>query len=875
MNHAVLSPLRRGWERVDVDLNDSETAGFFALLYLGEMIVKLATVAFCSGLQPDPENRSYAAAQRLVRASGVGEHASVLSEILTGPTYQSLHPAVRPLQSEIVSKAAADSWQLKAGALLSSVLSELGYTSSRTTGSSALLGWFHDFSVLRNKTRGHGAPPTSVIITVFPQLRESLKLVSDNLSIFKLPWAYTRRNLSGKYRVTTIGGDPAAQPLVELKSSDRRQIPDGVQFAIDESIFHVRFLLTDSDLSDYLLPNGSFSNGHCEFLSLITGNLRDYDASDFTKPAEGLPGSETDGRPQLEALGDTFTNIPARPIDYISRPTLEGTLLRLLKLDGRHEIITLAGPGGAGKTSLALEVCHRIASEESGRFELMIWFSGRDIDLLPTGPKTVRPQGITIKDFAKTYCALVSPAESGLRGFRPEEYLARELKHQSIGSALYIFDNFETVADQLEMFEWIDTHIRSPNKALITTRTRDFSGDKSIPVTGMTDDEARNLVESVCKALAIADLLRPEQVDELIRESGGHPYVIRILLGEMALQNRYIKPERVVADQERLLNALFERTYSRLSPTAQLIFLLLSSWRSAVPSTALEAAVLHHAPERLQVEDAVSELVRLSLIEEVNSQDKSIRFLNAPLAASAFGRTKISTNSNRALIQECLETLQLFGATHVRGTTTSAEKVIGRFINAVQRKIESKAETLVDALPILEYLASATPSCWKDLEALVDSVSPEDTDLRAKYLRRYIEADPVSLGSAQAWRGLARLLQRAGDTEGEILALGEVGRHLHSNIKEVSDAANGLNTALRNRSIDGSSLSNTAKREAIGWVIKRLRDAYNSLSATDLSRLAWLYLNTGNEIEARKIAQEGLNRQPDNDYCMRLLDRLQ
>lgn len=78
------------------------------------------------------------------------------------------------------------------------------------------------------------------------------------------------------------------------------------------------------------------------------------------------------------------------------------------------------GPGGAGKTSLALEVCHRIASEESGRFELMIWFSGRDIDLLPTGPKTVRPQGITIKDFAKTYCALVSPTESGLRGFRPE-----------------------------------------------------------------------------------------------------------------------------------------------------------------------------------------------------------------------------------------------------------------------------------------------------------------------------------------------------------------------------------------------------------------------------------------------------------------------
>lgn len=35
-----------------------------------------------------------------------------------------------------------------------------------------------------------------------------------------------------------------------------------------------------------------------------------------------------------------------------------------------------------------------------------------------------------------------------------------------------------------------------------------------------------------------------------------------------------------------------------------------------------------------------------------------------------------------------------------QGNYYIGRKVIGRFINAVQRKIESKAETLVDALPI-------------------------------------------------------------------------------------------------------------------------------------------------------------------------------
>jgi hypothetical protein len=40
------------------------------------------------------------------------------------------------------------------------------------------------------------------------------------------------------------------------------------------------------------------------------------------------------------------------------------------------------------------------------------------------------------------------------------------------GPFLFVFDNFETVVSPGEAFAWIDTYIRSPNKALITTRIR-------------------------------------------------------------------------------------------------------------------------------------------------------------------------------------------------------------------------------------------------------------------------------------------------------------------------------------------------------------------------------------------------------------------
>ena len=81
----------------------------------------------------------------------------------------------------------------------------------------------------------------------------------------------------------------------------------------------------------------------------------------------------------------------------------------MLAYDDRYPIITLKGRGGIGKTSLAIEVINQIIHEQPDRFDAIIWFSARDVDLLPEGPKQVQADVITPKDIAIEYFNQVEP----------------------------------------------------------------------------------------------------------------------------------------------------------------------------------------------------------------------------------------------------------------------------------------------------------------------------------------------------------------------------------------------------------------------------------------------------------------------------------
>ncbi|MGH8881978.1 MAG: hypothetical protein ACRD0P_32290 [Stackebrandtia sp.] len=86
----VFLPVTRMWERAGLARDESDTAYFFELLYLGEMVVKLLVIELLAALPDDRERHRYELECRLVQADGIGEWAEVLDEALTGPASQ--HP---------------------------------------------------------------------------------------------------------------------------------------------------------------------------------------------------------------------------------------------------------------------------------------------------------------------------------------------------------------------------------------------------------------------------------------------------------------------------------------------------------------------------------------------------------------------------------------------------------------------------------------------------------------------------------------------------------------------------------------------------------------------------------------------------------------
>lgn len=597
--------------------------------------------------------------------------------------------------------------------------------------------------------------------------------------------------------------------------------------------------------------------------------------SQWLAPAIQLPNSETHGAAELELQGNSLSNVPTSADDYIDRPGLEKILETALTRD-RHEIVSLGGPGGIGKTSLAISVIKKLQTEGTTRFELIVWFSARDIDLLSNGPKPVRPHGVSLADFANEYVSLLDPASRNEKTFKSEQYFAAALSGVPIGATLYVFDNFETVTNPTEVFNWIDTYIRAPNKVLITTRTRDFVGDYPIDVAGMTEPEAARLIESVAKKIGISDLLTAEYRNSLIDESSGHPYVIKIMLGEVSKAGRLLKPQRIIADQDQILQALFERTYSTLSPAAQRILLLLSTWRSVIPSIAIEAVVMRNAEERIDVKAALDELKRLSFLEELSPPNEKELFVSVPLAALTFGNKKLNASPMKAVVEADSDLLKDFGTIRKDGITAGVHARVSHLVRAIAKRITSGKQTLESLRPMIDFVASRVPAAWPDIAILYLEEGREEGIKWAKSAyRRYIESEDSTIPKRTVWRSLAGLCRSSGDIQGEIQALAEFSNSPDLTTDERSDLADSINHIFANARRDGKDPFQPEDRKyLVGSLISQLEAELLRLDPTDLSRLAWLHMHTANLPRALELAEAGLLLDSENDYCRKLVQRL-
>lgn len=859
--------------RVASDKDEGDIAYFYALSHELEYLTKLTVLGVVACLRDDADRNRYSVEYNLIRFDSIGDWVQALNSTLTGPAAQFFIPSATHITRDLTERVKDDDWRYEA-VILASEVARYFDIEANMANKVALRQFFEFGAAIRNRTRGHGAPTTEQCNDVCPKLERALQLVWQNHKLFRHDWAHLHRNLSKKYKVSPLLGECA--DFDYLKSSRGESFPDGTYISLGEFV-KVPLVFISAGLTDVLLPNGNYKAKEFEILSYITNEMGRVDGAVWSTPPGRLPTSHTEGESHLDQLGNTFTNLPQSPTGYIPREKIQDQLKEELIKQDRHPIVTLTGPGGIGKTSLALAVIDNIAKLSDCPYEVILWMSSRDVDLLDAGPKPVTPKVVNKAAIASSVVELLEPSERHDRTFDPQAYFERSLSEGAAGKTLLVLDNFETVESPTDIFSWVDTYIRPPNKVLITTRFRDFHGDFPIQVGGMTDSEAEMLIRQEADRLGVSSLLSNSYINTLIDESDGHPYVMKMLLGQVAREGRAVNPERIVAGANQLLVALFERTYEGLSPAAQRIFLLLSSWRVFVPAIAVEAVALRPGNERFNVQDALDELRRFSLTEEVLSSAEDEVFVGIPLAAASFGRRKLEVSPFKVAVEQDRKLLMEFGAGDKESSRHGVMPRIDRLVSVAAQKASENPAALDTFLPVLEFLGLRIPKAYLRIARLLDEakVSEGDPEKIKGYIRRYLESSDTS-DREESWFWLADLCHQSNDAIGEIHALGEIALLPATTSETIGVVANRMNNRLRELKERGVEDSWS---DEVGQLIKRVAEEMErnleGLDATDCSRLAWLYLNTGNEERARDIARRGGEKDPYNDHCVRLMERLE
>ena len=794
------------------------------------------------------------------RANALGDFSKSIDDIVTGPAAQQISSAIREFElKELTKRATKNEWPYESQELLIECLTIFGISHSKLPTKSPLKNWFSHFTHLRNKTKGHGAPNIDCCAKAAPKLEKAINLIVNNFSAFKRPWVYLHRNLSGKYRVSSI--TKTSGEFDYLKKEKDHSFVNGIYIFLDKPR-KVNLFYTNSEFTDFWISNGNLRKDSFETLSYISGEINSQDAKNFLQPVTQLPQSHTEGTSELRVINNCFTNLPTLPDFYVNRVELEEELRELLLQEDRFPIITLLGKGGIGKTSLALNIVSKLA--HLPRFDLIIWFSARDIDLLIDGPKQVQTKVLNIKDISGEYHKLVNPGE---KIKEPVQSFSNEMTHNSLGKALYVFDNFETVTNPIDVFEWINTYIRNPNKVLITSRiSRNFKADYPIEIKGMNDDECHKLIDSVSKKLSINSILTPSYINEIITESNGHPYIIKILLGEVARSGKASKIKRIVADQEKILSALFKRTFNTLSPAAKRVFLTLCSWSSMVPMIAIEAILWRPENEKMDVQSAIEELRKSSFIDIIDDNGDDI--INTPLAAAIFGKGELEVYPEKIKVYADRKLLIEFGTTTYTNLSNGVINNIERKFKAISNRINS-IEEFQSELPILEYIASKYPKTYKYIIQVFEEY--EDYKKVKYYLREYLKNHLVLSEKSKLWLKLADICKHTNDWVGESHALTELVQIPDIDLKTVSDVANRINNHIYN---DDSARKDEYKTEMLDIVIKVFKAKLGKAKATDYSRLGWLLLNNNNPKKAKEIVQKGLEIEANNEYCQKLMLRL-
>lgn len=189
------------------------------------------------------------------------------------------------------------------------------------------------------------------------------------------------------------------------------------------------------------------------------------------------------------------------------------------------------GPGGIGKTALAIKAAHDAPAE---LFERKIFITAKVRELTAEGEAK-------LTDFTRpTYLAMLDElgkelGADGLEKLAPEAR-PNELRLALAGKkALIIFDNLETLPEEerTRLFQFL-SRLPEGNKAIATSRRgrRDIDA-RSVPLDRLSHDESLQLIEELAKKYPRLDRASQKEREDLYEIAQGNPLLIRWIAGQL------------------------------------------------------------------------------------------------------------------------------------------------------------------------------------------------------------------------------------------------------------------------------------------------------------------------------------------------------
>ena len=345
----------------------------------------------------------------------------------------------------------------------------------------------------------------------------------------------------------------------------------------------------------------------------------------FQLSIEGLPQDF----PELRSLDARPNNLPAQMSSFIGR---EDVIREVQSALEGARLLTLTGPGGTGKTRLALETGHRLLPT----FPDGVWF----VDLSPvTDPSVVLTEIAVALDLVR---------DPGASVF---ECLEAHLRDRTI---LLILDNFEQVLDAAMPLEHLLSH--APGlKVIVTSRSvLSIYGEREYAVpplrlpqdTGATAPAALSESEAVSLFVERARAVRPDfelteanaaAVAEICSRLDGLPLAIELAAVRVnVLTPQAILPRlderlslltsgpRSLPERQRTLRGAIDWSYQLLEEPERRLFGRLAMFSGGGPLESIEA--ICDGDLGAPILDLLGALVDDSLLRRTETPDGEVRF---------------------------------------------------------------------------------------------------------------------------------------------------------------------------------------------------------------------------------------------------------